>query len=185
MAEILSNVSIVLYVIAGVCFVLAILFWFVFDIPTVFGDLTGRTARKSIAKMRENNEKSGVKSFKHSKINVDRGKLTGVPETTENIAQETKGNKVVIEDETGLLDEATALLVESEETTLLVESEETGLLEENVETGLLAEVEETGLLVEDNETALLEEIVQYNIPASGKSLEMIESIMLIHTREVI
>ena len=165
MADILSNVAIVLYVIAGMCFVLAVMFWFVFDIPTVFGDLTGRTARKSIAKMRENNEKSGVKSFKHSKINVDRGKLTGVPETTGNMKAETKEN--IDEEETGLLDEATALLSESEET------------------ALLAETEETGLLVDDNETALLDDSVQYNVPAGGKSLEMIESIMLIHTSEVI
>lgn len=183
MADILSNVAIVLYVIAGVCFVLAVVLWFVFDIPTVFGDLTGRTARKSIAKMRENNEKSGVKSFKHSKTNVDRGKLTGIPETTGNTNKPIPENGK--EEETGLLDEQTGLLSESEETALLSETEETALLNETEETALLNEAEETTLLSETEETGLLEETIQYNVPVGGKTLVMRESIMLIHTDEVI
>ena len=174
MADILSNISIVLYVIAGVCLVITVLLWFAFDIPTVIGDLSGRTAKKSIAKMRENNERSGVKSFKSSKTNLERGKLTGVPETTGNINKQSTTSST--EEETGLLDDQAVQLSASEETALLNESEETALL---------SEVEETGLLVDDNETALLEETISYNIPVGGKHLEMIESVMMIHTSEVI
>jgi len=58
MAETLSTLSIISFVLAVIALALAIVFWFFFDIPTVIGDLTGRTARKTIAKMRAENEKS-------------------------------------------------------------------------------------------------------------------------------
>ena len=77
MAQTLQTLSIISFAVAGVCLVLAIFFWFFFKIPTVIGDLSGRTARKSIAKMRAANEKTGAKSYKESKTNAERGKLTG------------------------------------------------------------------------------------------------------------
>ena len=76
MAEILHTLSIISFVVAGVLFALAVVLWFGFKIPDVIGDLTGRTARKSIAKMRSANEKTGIKYYKQSATNVKRGKLT-------------------------------------------------------------------------------------------------------------
>ena len=83
MAETLSNLSVIAYVVAAVCLVLAVFLWFIFKIPTVIGDLSGRTARKSIAKMRSANEKSGNKAYRASDVNRNRGKLT---ETMKNPA---------------------------------------------------------------------------------------------------
>mgnify|MGYP000841362241 FL=1 len=77
MAQTLQTLSTVSFAVAGVCFAVAAFFWFFFKIPAVFGDLSGRNARKSIAKMRAANERSGVKSYKESKTNVERGKITG------------------------------------------------------------------------------------------------------------
>lgn len=77
MAETLQLLSIISFAVAAVCLVLAVFLWFFFRIPDVIGDLSGRTARKSIAKMRAANEKSGSKSYKESKANAERGKLTG------------------------------------------------------------------------------------------------------------
>lgn len=117
MAETLSTLSIISFVLAGVFLVLAVFFWFFFNIPAVIGDLTGRTARKSIARMRAENEKSGKKGHKESKTNLARGKLTGA---------------VAKNPETGLLVENQAKVLKTEETGLLSE-EATGLLsDENV-----------------------------------------------------
>ena len=77
MAQTLQTLSVISFVIAGACLVLAVFFWLFFKIPTVIGDLSGRTAKKSIAKMRAANEKTGTKSYKESRINAERGKLTG------------------------------------------------------------------------------------------------------------
>lgn len=76
MAEILSNIASVSYVLAVVFLIAAVVFWFWFGIPGIIGDLSGRTARKSIAKIREKNEKSGKKTYRPSAVNRNRGKLT-------------------------------------------------------------------------------------------------------------
>lgn len=113
MAEILHTLSIISFVLAVLFVVIAIIFWFVFKIPNVIGDLSGHNARKSIAQMRQNNEKTGDKSYKASKKNLDRGKLT---RTMEGIGE--PGNK-------------------NEETGLLVDQDATGLLDESGETASL------------------------------------------------
>lgn len=173
MADILSIVSLVSFILSGVAFVLAILFFILFRIPSVIGDLSGRTARKSIAKMRLANEKTGVKSYKESKTNVERGKLTG---TMPDSGKLNKKNSALAngQPETGLLADNKAEGLESEATGVL--DEETGMLES----------ETTGLLVDENATAPLDTPVQKPVVRSGgKKIVMLEEVMFIHTEEVI
>lgn len=169
MAETLQLLSIISFAVAAGCLVLAVFFWFFFKIPTVIGDLSGRTARKSIAKMRAANEKTGSKSYKASQTNAERGKLTG---TMPGIGKEKKsdGNP-----ETGLL---------SENKADGLDAEATGILDDEA-TGILGS-ETTGLLVDENATAPLD--MQNPIPiirTGSKKLEIIEEVILIHTDEVI
>lgn len=60
----------------GVFFVIAAILFFVFKIPKVISDLTGRTARKAIENIRMNNEQTGDKTYQSSAVNLERGKLT-------------------------------------------------------------------------------------------------------------
>ena len=63
------------------------------------------------------------------------------------------------------------------------ESEATGMLDEA--TSILGS-ETTGLLVDDNATAPLASLPRkFPAHSSGKQLEMIEEVMLVHTKEVI
>ena len=171
MAQTLQTLSIISFAVAGVCLVLAIFFWFFFKIPTVIGDLSGRTARKSIAKMRAANEKTGVKTYKESKTNAERGKLTGtMPDSGKLKKQAADDGKP----ETGLLAENKADGLEAEATGVL--NEATGILED----------EATGLLIDENATAPLNASANsYLARTGGKKLEMLEEVMLIHTDEVI
>lgn len=192
-SEILSMISLISFVLAGVSAVLAVVFWFVFKIPAVIGDLSGRTARKSIEKMRVNNEKTGKKDFAPSKTNLKRGKVTELINEPEKESGKLAGmlsgkldnkkKKISVEEEnleTGLLEENMQSSYDSEETGLLTEeSMETELLE----TELLEETEETGLLVEDNETMLLVDEEEKQTEMNG--FVMLEEIMLIHTEETI
>lgn len=167
MAETLRLISIISFSVAGVSFVLAVFFWFFFRIPNVIGDLTGRTARKSIAKMRAANEKNGSKSYKESKTNAGRGKLT---ETMPDPGKKGKNN-VTSEDNkpgTGLLAENRADAAESEETAMLVG-------------------EETALLEDENATVLLNTTVsrQPVQRTGGVKFNMLDNVVLIHTDEVI
>lgn len=165
MAEILSTLSNISFIVAGVCLVLAVFFWFFFKIPAVIGDLTGRTARKSIAKMRVTNEKTGVKKYEDSKINIQRGKPTS---TMSGINEPNKKNAVVSErPETGLLDDNKAKHIVTAETAIL-DSDATGLLNDDEATTLLNSPE-------------LQKIKR----TGGKKLTIIDEVMLIHTNEVI
>ena len=92
-AELLLTLSTVAFVVSGVSLALSVFFWFFFRIPTVIGDLSGKNAKKSIAKIRANNEKSGNKSFKPSATNQERGKLTEtMAGLTESKNQKPKSN---------------------------------------------------------------------------------------------
>ena len=168
MAETLSTLSVISFAIAGVSFVLAVFFWFFFKIPTVIGDLSGRTARKYIAKMRATNEKTGAKTYKESRANVERGKLTG------SIPDSVKLNK-----------KETIKRSDRPETGLLVSNKADGFHSE--ETGIL-DSETTGILLEEDATAPLDAagtVTSVAKRTGGKALQIIEEVMLIHTDEVI
>lgn len=76
MADTLSLVSEIAYIVGAAAFVVAIVLFFLFRIPGVIGELTGRTARRNIEKIRAANEKSGAKAYRPDTKNVERGKLT-------------------------------------------------------------------------------------------------------------
>ena len=61
---------------AGVMLIVSVLLFFLLHIPAVIGDLSGRTARKAIEDIRNQNEQSGVKTYKSSAVNRSRGKIT-------------------------------------------------------------------------------------------------------------
>ena len=56
MAETLSLISLISFLAAGAFGILTVILWFVFRIPTVQGELSGRIVRKSIERMRKSNE---------------------------------------------------------------------------------------------------------------------------------
>ncbi len=171
LAETLSVISLVSFIVSGVCIILAIFFWIKFKIPLVIGDLSGRTAKKSIEKMREFNDKSGVKVYKPSEINVNRGKLTDSIPNSKGISTDRKStelNKTNITPETGILWDNKSKKTIIEETQMLVDENE------------------TGLLVDGNETELLEQQnFQQVKPISKIKLTMLEEVIITDTNEVI
>ena len=168
-AEILSLISLISYIIAGIAAVLAVFFWFFFKIPSVIGDLSGRTAKKSIARKRASNERSGGKGYQPSVTNVNRGKLTDTMQHSRKLKVTPKIVQPADESqrpETGLLKSNTAQASRSAETELLGDTAD-----------LETTADETAELVSDgavNQTR-----------ANGKKLTMLDEVMLIHTDEVI
>lgn len=161
MADILHTLSIVSYILSVLFGVMAVALWFIFKVPNVIGDLSGRNAKKSIARMRQNNERTGDKSYKTSEKNLARGKLTG---TMEGMEKDSNSNNI---EETGLLNENFAREYNEQATGLLLD-------------------DATGLLDESGETSALEETVDVADRApSSIVIRMIEEVMLIHTEEVI
>lgn len=195
-AEILSLISLISYITSGVCLVLAIVFFFVFRIPAVVGDLSGRTARKSIARMRASNEQAGGQGYKPSITNAQRGKLTAdiihagkmttPAKKKTDTPMEPKPEVDNGSTETGLLAENRAELSGGQETMPLDEEEATGLLLDPQETVKLQDVEETALLSDDEAAAVQEkDPVHREQHTGGKKLSMVDDVMLIHTDEVL
>jgi hypothetical protein len=87
MAQIYNMISIIAFSLAGVCLIFAVFCWTKFNMLKIISDLSGRTAKKSIEQMRAGNEKSGSKSYRPTPIATNRGTLT------EPIEQNTKPGK--------------------------------------------------------------------------------------------
>lgn len=181
-AEILSLISTISFVIAGISFALAVFFWFYFKIPAVIGDLSGRTAKKSIARMRASNEKAGGQGYKPSSTNASRGKLTGTMQQA--VPQAGAAKKQAAAEP-----KRKAAAAEPRNVQASGVMPETGLLAANKaavtggpQTDMLQRAEETGLLEEANATMPLH-VTSHEMP--GKKLRMLDDVMLIHTDEVI
>lgn len=157
MADTLSLLSVICFVVAGVCLVVSVVLWVVLKIPSVMGDLSGRTARRSIAKLRMANESSGAKGYRSSQVNFRRGKLTSTMPGIHHSGQqeESPGGDACLE---------------------------TGLLQENMSQATGGET--TGLLWEDGATQPLENPMdKEEKKASGVKMELMEEIVWIHTQE--
>ena len=63
-------------ILAGVMLLVSGFVFFFLNIPMVIGDLTGANARKAIENIRNQNESSGVKTYKSSAVNHKRGRVT-------------------------------------------------------------------------------------------------------------
>lgn len=112
---------------AIVMFIASILLFIKLRIYKVVGDITGITAKKAIKEIRENNLKSGVKTYKTSRINSERGKVTERIQSLQQIAvsENDMDPKEITEE---LTSEKTTLLQNPgvQETTLLQNPEVEG-----------------------------------------------------------
>lgn len=146
----------------GAMLITSILLFILLKIPKVIGDLTGRTARKAIENIRNQNESSGDKTYRSSLVNQERGKLT------DKISPSGR----LMRNPTDLL--GGAMATEKIGTQQLV-SEETAVLDSGNETTVL-----TSELSGANETTVLNQT-----DASNNVFEIEYEITYIHTNEVI
>lgn len=139
--ELLQTLSLVAYIAAGVLFLVAVALFFLLDVPKLYGDVSGRTAKKAIEAIRQQNESTGNKAYKPSAVNAERGKLTDKITQSGRLQSQTAGLPVSVGTEkfaTSTLapqpNETTVLTDPANETTILTgtlpvtESGETTLL---------------------------------------------------------
>jgi hypothetical protein len=74
--ELLNTLSLAAYIAAGVLFLVAVLLFFLFNVPKLIGDISGFTAKKAIEAIRQQNENTGNKAYKPSPVNAVRSKIT-------------------------------------------------------------------------------------------------------------
>lgn len=159
-ANIFQTLSIVGFSCMAVFLVIAIILFFVFDIPAVLGELSGKTAAKKVAEIREQNRKPVTK--RHTVNGYDallRTQEAEADNRTEPLEQGT-----VMQKPEGKMPETVPL---DPETELLTEG--------------AAFAGETVLLQEEKEpiegTTLLS--------AAAPAFELVQNIVVIHTNEMI
>lgn len=126
--ELMQTLSLASYVISGILFLVGGALFFLLDVPKLYGDVSGRTAKKAIEAIRQQNESTGNKAYKPSSVNAARGKLTdkitqsGKLESTTASLPVSVGTEKFATSEMGLkLNETTVLSEDVNETTVLME----------------------------------------------------------------
>lgn len=119
-------------VLAIIFAVLSVVLFIVLKIPKVIGDLSGATARKAIADIRDQNIRTGDKRHKTSAVNLERGRITDRISESGNIQR--VGENVNTGIMTQKIDIPTSVEMQGDsETTILPVQEylETEVLKEN------------------------------------------------------
>lgn len=114
--ELLQNLSLAAYIVAGVLLLISIALFFLLDVPKLYGDVSGRTAKKAIEAIRQQNEETGNKAYKPSAVNEARGKLTDKITPSGRLESQTSGLAVSVGTEKFA---TSALQPQSNETTVL------------------------------------------------------------------
>lgn len=127
MVELIKTLSVISYSAAALCLLFSIFIWFRFKILSVINDLSGKTARKAIEQIRNNNIRSGDKAYRSSQVNIKRGPLTeSIPDA--NSAETEK----LPTDQIGSSSPETTLFHEEGKTELLLNSEGTTVLNKSI-----------------------------------------------------
>ena len=178
--EIYRYIFIGALILSVLMFLVSVLLFILLKIPRVVGDLTGRTARKAIENIRNQNESSGDKAYRSSVVNRERGRLT------DKISPSGRLERTPSDQLTSAMPTAKigARDFSSEETTVLGE--------ENATTVLSPQAEDSGAttvlsFAETNETTVLSAAPAFqSAPLAGDSVFEIEyEITYIHTNEVV
>ena len=206
MAQTLMRISNVLLVLALLCIAATVIVSFKFKIRDVIAELTGKSARKSIEQLREDNKKSGIKRFRvldrtgTDQVSVIKPETGAAVAPTEPLPGETLQKVKNMRASTEPL--------ESEkhdsyrETTAMGDGSdylETSYMEQDdyQETGLMQDASKiAGAGNKDyDETSILEETLQDpsiaeneekgNTVPLNKELKILQDIVLIHTNEEI
>lgn len=121
--DVLQACSIGFWVAAGIFFLTAVALFFLMDIPKLYGEISGRTARKAIEQIRKHNAEAltGDIAGAHTGSGVRTEKFS-----TATLAPETVAGATTVLTEAG----ATPVLAETGATTVLTEAGATTILTE-------------------------------------------------------
>ena len=187
-----QTLSYIAFSAAGVTFAIAIYLLFRFKIIKIINDLSGRTARKTISKIRELNEQSGSKFYGPHAAGEQRGKITdkmaqtGDPESTDVLPDSDATEKLPDEDLTEKFvdDNPTEKFVDDDPTEKFPDVDSTDVLGASNETDALSTSNQTDVLnPSEVQSNLTEELDTTEEPKKKSSLKPITSVVLIHTDE--
>lgn len=169
--EVYRYIFIISAILCGIMLIVSVLLFILLKVPKIINDLSGRTAKKAIKNIREQNEASGDKYHKVSAFNESRGKLTD--KISQSGQLQRKGSSMQFGIDTTKISTQNLSYKNESETTVLY-SGETSVLETSFE--------ETSVLSESisAETSLMPE---YDYTLVDTWFEIEFDITYIHTNE--
>ena len=157
--DVLQACSIGFWVAAGIFFLTAVALFFLMDIPKLYGEISGRTARKAIEQIRKHNAEALTGDIA--------GVHTGSGVRTEKFSTATLAPKAAAG--------ATTVLAEAGATTVLAESGVTTVLTEAGATTMLTEQEHPQAAENDRQSPeAMDDFVLENELSYAESVEIIE-----------
>ncbi len=179
-ANVFQIISIIAFVLSAACFVGAVVLFFKFDIRSVIGFLTGKTASKQIEEIREQSQNAGSKKSSPNALELEMQKSGRISQKLTTSDKQVVIPTADISDVTEVLSEE---LEGSEATQVLSEelegSEATQVLSEELEGS-----EATQVLSEELEGSEATQVLSEDSD-SLEIMKVIRSEMLINTTEVI
>ena len=166
--DVLQACSIGFWVAAGIFFLTAVALFFLMDIPKLYGEISGRTARKAIEQIRKHNAEAltGDIAGAHTGSGVRTEKFS-----TATLAPETVAGATTVLAEAG----ATTVLTEAGATTILAETGATTVLAESGVTTMLTEPEHPQAAENDRQTPeAMDDFVLEKELSYAESVEIIE-----------
>lgn len=94
--ELLQNLSLTSYIVAGILLLLSIALFFLLDVPSLYGDISGHTAKKAIEAIQHQNEETGNKIHKPSAVNEAQNKLTDKITSSGQLESSTVGMPISV-----------------------------------------------------------------------------------------
>ena len=142
--ESLQTMSLICYAAAGVFLLIGVVLFFTLDVPKLYSDVSGHTAKKAIEAFQRHNEYTGNIRHKTGAFSTTNGKLTdkiamlnaGVPRTS-GLPKDT----LTMDGETADQVNETAVLSAENKTALLDPVSETAILSTANETTILSEIQ--------------------------------------------
>lgn len=157
--DVLQACSIGFWVAAGIFFLTAVALFFLMDIPKLYGEISGRTARKAIEQIRKHNAEALTGDIA--------GAHTGSGVRTEKFSTATLAPEAAAG--------ATTVLAEAGATTMLAEAGATTVLAEVGATTILTEPEHPQAAGNDRQTPeAMDDFVLENELSYAESVEIIE-----------
>lgn len=157
--DVLQTCSVGFWVAAGIFFLTAIALFFLMDIPKLYGEISGRTARKAIEQIRKHNAEALTGDIA--------GVHTGSGVRTEKFSTATLAPEAAAG--------ATTVLAEAGATTMLAETGATIVLAEAGATTLLTEPEHLQTAENDRQPPeAMDDFVLENELSYAESVEIIE-----------
>lgn len=166
--DVLQACSIGFWVAAGIFFLTAVALFFLMDIPKLYGEISGRTARKAIEQIRKHNAEAltGDIAGAHTGSGVRTEKFS-----TATLAPEAAAGATTVLAEAG----ATTMLAEAGATTVLAETGATAVLAEAGATTMLTEQEHPQAAGNDRQSPeAMDDFVLENELSYAESVEIIE-----------